>query len=200
MFTLIGWCCKQTLQMPSTLFLIWLYLKSCVLQVGNCLSSYLPSISFMLLNFFFFLVTIPLRMIYLLFNLPLVPIRGIFQVGDLFSLVIVHFHSLCCLVTLFPSYLLPSVTYNPYIIRFTSIVFQVFHHFFKKLNLVGLAVQPHKCDVWFPLGLFLGFLPPSSFCTPVGGIKILDVPLKSLSFTSFLTNVLDDDVHHISLS
>ncbi len=185
MFTLIGWCCKQTLQMPSTLFLIWLYLKSCVLQVGNCLSSYLPSISFMLLNFFFFLVTIPLRMIYLLFNLPLVPIRGIFQVGDLFSLVIVHFHSLCCLVTLFPSYLLPSVTYNPYIIRFTSIVFQVFHHFFKKLNLVGLAVQPHKCDVGLPSGLPSGFPPTLGFCTPAKGIRVLGVPLGSFSFKIF---------------
>jgi hypothetical protein len=39
----------------------------------------------------------------------------------------------------------------------------------------------------------------SSLCTPIGGIRVLGVPLESHSFTSsFFQDVLDDDVQHIN--
>jgi hypothetical protein len=44
-----------------------------------------------------------------------------------------------------------------------------------------------------------GFSPLSNFCTPNGGIRVLDVPLGSFSLTSsFLQEALDDDVQHIN--
>jgi hypothetical protein len=51
------------------------------------------------------------------------------------------------------------------------------------------------------LGLPLRFSLPSSFYTPIGGIKVLGVPLGSLSFTSFFffQEPLDDDVQHINV-
>jgi len=66
------------------------------------------------------------------------------------------------------------------------------------LRQVGLAVQPYKWAIWSLSGLHLRFSLPSSLCTPIGGIRVLGVPLGSLSFMSFVfQNVLDNDVQHI---
>jgi hypothetical protein len=75
-----------------------------------------------------------------------------------------------------------------------SIVSYVFHHFPSQLDLVALVVKPRKYVVWSPLGLPSGFFPPLRFYTLVGGIRVLDVLLGFFSFSSFLQEVLDDDV------
>jgi len=118
--------------------------------------------------------------------------------GPFFSLA--HFYTFHTLITLFPSCLFPFVTYDIHIIGPTLIVSQVFHHYFFELDLVSLAIQPYKCVVWFPSRLPLRFLPPSSFYTPIKGIRVLGVLLGSISFTSyFLRDVLDYDVQHIDV-
>ncbi len=49
------------------------------------------------------------------------------------------------------------------------------------------------------LGLPLNFLPPLGFYTLVGGIRVLNVFLRSFSFTSFfLQEALNDDIQHIN--
>lgn len=54
------------------------------------------------------------------------------------------------------------------------------------------------CCLILSLGLPLNFSPPLSFYTFVRGIRVLGVPLGSLSFTSFFFHeALDDDIQHI---
>jgi hypothetical protein len=61
-------------------------------------------------------------------------------------------------------------------------------------------VPPYKCVVWSPLRLFSRFLPPSGFCIPVEGIRVLGVPSRSFSFVFFfLLEALNDDVQHVDV-
>jgi hypothetical protein len=106
-----------------------------------------------------------------------------------------HFHTFHNLVGLFSSSLFPSIIDDTHIIGHVSIVSQVFHHYSSQLDLIGLAIQPHKCATRFPLRLPSGFSPTSRFCTPIEGIKVLGVPLGSFSFTSsFFQDALDNVV------
>jgi hypothetical protein len=64
--------------------------------------------------------------------------------------------------------------------------------------LVGIVIKFGKCVTWSSLGLALKFLPPLGFYSLIGGIRVLGVPLRSLSFTSFfLQEALDNDVQHM---
>jgi hypothetical protein len=121
----------------------------------------------MLQNSFFFIVIIPLRVICLLLNPPLAPIKRILWVVLFFALT--HFCTFFSLAGLFPSCLFPSIVDDTHIIGLASIVFHVFHDFFSKLDLVNFVVHPHKCATWFLSRLLLRFSLPSSFCTVVGG-------------------------------
>jgi hypothetical protein len=81
---------------------------------------------------------------------------------------------------------------------FILILSQAFHHFSSQLDLVSLVIQHHKCAIWFPSGLPSRFLLPLGFYIPIGGIRVLGVPLGSFSFTFFfLQDPLNDDVQHI---
>jgi len=89
---------------------------------------------------------------------------------------------------------------DTHIIGLVLAVFQVFHHFFSLLDLVGLVVQPCKCATWFSSRLPLEFSLPLGLCTLVEGIRVLGVLLRSLSFiSSFLQEALDDDFQHIDV-
>jgi hypothetical protein len=48
-----------------------------------------------------------------------------------------------------------------------------------------LFIQFHKCLAWALFGLHPRFVPPTEFCCPFGGMKILGVPFAFASFTSF---------------
>jgi hypothetical protein len=61
-------------------FPLGLYSKNYMLQVGNCFSSYLSYVPFMLHNSLFSLVTTPFKAIYLLFNPLLILIKKILGV------------------------------------------------------------------------------------------------------------------------
>ncbi len=88
-----------------------------------------------------------------------------------------------------------------HIVNLTSFIPLIFDHFASKLTIVGLYVQPRKCDVWSPFGLPLGFPPPPhSFCCPPNNIKVSRVPFGFLLFSSsLLQNVLGEDIHYVSL-
>jgi hypothetical protein len=66
---------------------------------------------------------------------------------------------------------------------FTIISF-VYEHFQTKLYVMGLFIQPHKCVTWSPSNLLFYFNTPSQFTTPSEGIRVLEVPLGTPSFTS----------------
>lgn len=100
-----------------------------------------------------------------------------------------HFHTFHNSIGIFMSSLFPSIANDTHIIGHASIVFQIFHHFYFQLDLIGLTVQPHKCATWSLLRLPSRFSPTSRFCTHVKGIKVLGIPLGSFSFTSYFSKM-----------
>jgi len=59
---------------------------------------------------------------------------------------------------------------------------------------IGLSIQPQKCVVWSPFNL------PLDFNTPSKGIRVLGVPLGTLTFTSsFIKDALQEDAWHVDL-
>jgi hypothetical protein len=78
--------------------------------------------------------------------------------GPLFALI--HFCAFRNSTASYPSCLFFFIVDDTHIIRLVLVISQAFHHFSFQLDLVGLAVQTHKCVTWFLLGLPLGFSPP----------------------------------------
>jgi hypothetical protein len=100
---------------------VWLYSRSCVLQVGNCFNSYLLSIPFMLHNSFFSLVTTPFKAIYLLLSPLFVLIKGI--LGVVFFFARIRLCTFYSSTTFFPSCLFVFVLDDTHIIGPVSVVF-----------------------------------------------------------------------------
>ncbi len=130
--------------MPSTLFFVRLYSKSCVLQAGNYLSSYFSFVPFMLLSSCFFLIATPLRANCLLFDPPLVPSKGSFEWSFYPSSFFEHFivrlsfsHLVCSLLL--------QMTPTPLGLLQLFLKFSIF--FSSQLDLVNFAIQPCKCVV-----------------------------------------------------
>jgi len=102
--------------------------------------------------------------------------------GALFTLA--HFKVLCSITTHFPSCLFPSIANDTHIISPPSIISSAYEHFQTELCAIGLFIQLKKCVAWSPCGLPPYFNTSSQFTTTSEGIKILGVPLGTLTFTS----------------
>jgi hypothetical protein len=128
--------------------------------------------------------------------------RGIRQgdpLGDAIFTV-THFKVLHSIVSHFPSCLFPSIIGDTHIISPLSIVSSAYEHFQTEFRVIGLSIQLKKCVAWSPPDLPPNFNTPSQFTTPSKRIKILGVPLGTLTFTSsFIKDVLQEDVRHVNL-
>jgi hypothetical protein len=88
-----------------------------------------------------------------------------------------------------------SIVNDIHIIGPLSIVSFTYEHFQTELHVIGLYIEPRKCVAWSPSCLPPNFNTPSQMITPLGGIKILGVPVSTPSFTSsFIKNVMFEDV------
>ncbi len=118
--------------------------------------------------------------------------------GALFLLA--HFRTLCSTISHFPSCLFPSIADDIHMISPLSIVSCTYEHFQIEFHVMSLCIQPYKCVAWSPFGLSPNFNTPSHFTTPFEGIRILEVPLGTLTFTSsFVKDALQEDVQHVDL-
>jgi hypothetical protein len=114
--------------------------------------------------------------------------------------ILIHFRTLHFIANHFPFCLFPSIVDDTHIIGPFSIVSSAYEHFQFELNKIGLSIEFLKCATWSPYGLLLNFDTPSLFNTPSEGIKVLGVPLGTSSSTSsFIENVLLEDVWHVDL-
>jgi hypothetical protein len=98
--------------------------------------------------------------------------------------VLVYFCVLHCSSKVFFSYLFPSLATYIHIFGPVHVVFLVFNHFVSLLAFVGLFVHPHKCSTWASSSLPLGLFPLSNYIAPFDGIKIHDIPFRSI-FVAF---------------
>jgi hypothetical protein len=118
--------------------------------------------------------------------------------GALFALA--HFRALCSIASHFPSCLFPSIVDDIHILNPPSIVSFAYEHFQIELRAISLSIQPQKCVAWSSSGLPPNFNTQSQFTTPFEGIKILGVPLGTITFTSsFIKEALQQDVQHVDL-
>jgi hypothetical protein len=91
--------------------------------------------------------------------------------------------------------LFPSIVDDTHIIGSLSILSFAYGHFQTKLCAIGLSIQPQKFVTWSPSGLPPDFNTPFQFTTPFEGIRILRVPLGTITFTSsFIKKTLQEDV------
>ncbi len=118
--------------------------------------------------------------------------------GPLF--VLTHFRALSSIVNHFPSCLFPSIVDDTHIISPPLVVSFAYGHFQTKFRAIVLSIQPHKCVAWSPSGLTPNFNTPSQFTTPTKGIKVLGVPLGTITFTSsFIKKTLQKYARHVDL-
>jgi hypothetical protein len=81
-----------------------------------------------------------------------------------------------------------------------SIISSTYEHFQTELRAIGLSIQLKICVTWSPFGLQPNFNTPSQFTAPSKGIKVLRVPLSTLTFTSsFIKNALLENAQPVDL-
>ncbi len=133
------------------------------------------------LNFFWFIIIIIMKVMR--------TCQGDPWGGVLFALT--HFRALHSIANHFPFHLFPFIRDNTHIIGPPSIVSYVYEYFQTKLRVIGFSIQLQKCITWLPLGLPPNFNTPFQCTTPYEGIRVLGVPLGTLTFTSsFSTDAL----------
>ncbi len=118
--------------------------------------------------------------------------------GALF--VLTHFRALCFIASHFPFRLFPFIVDDTHIIGPLSIISSAYEHLYTELCAISFSIQPQKCVTWSPFDLPPNFNTSSQFTTPFKGIRVLGVPLSSLTFTlSFIKYALLEDVGHVDL-
>jgi hypothetical protein len=142
--------------------------------MGTSYNSFLLFMHSMYSNFFCFIVHIIMKVMSQSSHLPQGPINVILWGGIIhFS----HFRVLHSIASHFPSCLPPSITDDTHIIGPLSIISSTYEHFQTKLHAIGFPIQPYKCIAWSPSTL------PPNFNTPSERIRLLKVPLGTLTFT-----------------